>query len=189
MRTNRIGRMVMTMAMGVLLLPAGIQAQEQRRIVISDLPLAEQVRIQAEAEAREGEAAEFMRRAIRAEKQGEWSKAARLYEQSAGLRTDGDHLGATSYELAGRAYFFNDKPGRASRMWEEAGNRALIVGDVIGAARNYLHAAVAADEKGTRARAADLGWKAYRLTESDLISSQERDLIRSHLEIVGGERG
>lgn len=157
--------------------------------MISDLPLAEQVRIRAETEAREGEAAKLLENGRQAEKASDFGQAARLYEQPAGLRSDGDHLGAISYELAGRAYFFSDKPGRASTMWEEAGNRALIVGDVIGAARNYLHAAVAADEKGKRTRAADLGWKAYRLTESDLVSAQERDLIRSHLKVEGGERG
>lgn len=105
--------------------------------------------IQAETETREGEAAELLRQARQAEQQGDWSEAAPLYEKSADLRADGDRLGGTSYALAGRAYFFNDEPGRASRMWEEAGNRALIVGDVIGAARSYLYAAVAVTSFGS----------------------------------------
>lgn len=105
------------------------------------------------------------------------------------MRTDGDRLGVTSYSLAARAYFYDGEIGRASRLWEEAGNRALIVGDVLGAARNYLHAAVAAHEKRDSVRSVELGWKAYRLTESDLLSSQERDLIRRHLQVSDGDRG
>lgn len=185
MKRNRIGRVLITAAMGVFLIPAALQAQESRSILISDLPLAEQARIQAEIEAREGEAGDLLRDARTAEQAGDWGRAGRLYEESAGLRSDADHLGALSYERAGRAYFFSDQMGRASRMWEEAASRALIVGDVIGAARNYLHAAVAAQEKGKRSRAADLGWRAYRLTESEHLSSQERDLIRQHLEVEG----
>ena len=166
--------------------PGVAQQRPGKRLVISDLPMAEQVRIRVETAAREDEAGDLFRQARQSEQSGDWGKSARLYEESAELRADGDHLGAMSYELAGRAYFFDGKPRRASRMWEEAGNRALIVGDVIGSARNYLHAAVAANENGDRTRAVVLGWKAYRLTESELLSSQERDLIRQHLQVKSG---
>ena len=174
------------MAAGLLLGPGPGQAQESGTIVISDLPIEEQLRIRTETEARQPEAGELLREARKAEEAGDWSKAARLYERSAGLRADGDHLGAMSFEMAGRAYFFSDRTGRASRMWEEAAGRSLIVGDVIGAARNYMYAAVAVQEKGKTFRATELGWKAYRLSQSEFISDQERNLIRSHIQLAEG---
>lgn len=88
--------------------------------------------------------------------------------------------------MTGRACFFSDKTGRASRISEEAAGRALIVGDVIGAARNYMYAAVAALEKAKTIRATELGWKAYRLSQSEFISDQERELIRSHIQLAEG---
>lgn len=187
MDTNHGARILTAAVAALVLLPVVGQAQE-RHILISDLPLAEQVRIRAETEAREGEAGNLFGQARQAEKQGDWRKAARLYEESAGLRSEGPHLGAVSYDLAGRAYYYSGQLNRASRMFEEAGNRALIVGDVIGAARSYMHAAVVAQENGKRLRAADIGWKAYRLTESEHLSPQERDLIRQHLDVVEGMR-
>lgn len=189
MKTIRVGRMLVTAVLGVLLLPGWSQAQESRRILISDLPLAEQIRIRAQKEAREGEAAELYRQARQAEQIGDWGRAARLYEESGDMRPDGDRLSVTSYALAARAYFYDGEVGRASLLWEEAGNRALTVGDVLEAARSYLHAAVAAHEKRDSVRSVELGWRAYRLTESDLLSSQERDLIRRHLRVRDGDRG
>ena len=166
--------------------PTAAQEEAGEKILITDLPIAEQVRLQTEAEARETESTELFRRARQAEQVGDWGEAANLYERSAELRVDGDLLGATGFALSGRAYFFDGSPGRASRAWEEAGNRALIVGDVVGAARNFMQAAVAAREKGRETRAVELGWKAYHLTRSEALTARERTMIRQHLEVTTG---
>lgn len=166
--------------------PGTAQESAGDKILIKDLPIAEQVRLAEMAEARDEEAADLFERARTAEQKGDWGEAARLYARSAELRTNGDLMGATGYALAGRAYFFDDSPERASRTWEEAGNRALIVGDVIGAARNYMYAAVAAKEKGKETRAIELGWKAYHLTRSEALTRRERAMIRQHLQVTEG---
>ena len=164
--------------------PAAAQENAGEKILIRDLPMAEQVRLAKEAEARETESTDLFRQARGAEQTGEWGKAADLYERSAELRAEGDLMGATGYALAGRAYFFDDRPGRASRVWQKAGNRALIVGDVLAAARNFVHAAVAAQEKGDETRAVELGWKAYYLSGSEALTSRERAMIRMHIQVT-----
>lgn len=166
--------------------PAAAQEEAGAKILIGDLPIAEQVRLTEEAEARETESTDLFRRARQAEQAGDWGEAGSLYGRAAELRVDGDLMGATGYELSGRAHFFDGRPGRASRAWEEAGNRALILGDVIGAARNFMYAAVAAQEKGQETRAVELGWKAYHLTHSEALTSRERAMIRQHLEVTTG---
>lgn len=162
-----------------------LAAQQPARILITDLPLVEQTRIRAEMEAAATEAGELEAEARAADRAGDYRKAARLYEESGRLRTAGDVLGIEAYELAGRAHYFSERPGRASTAWEEAGNRGLILGDVYGAALNYMRAAVAAQEKGDRVRATELGWKAYHLTESPQLTSSQRTELRGHLRVEG----
>lgn len=163
----------------------GARAQQPERIVISELPMVEQARIRAETEATASEAAALLEEARAAERQGKWGRAARRYESSGELRTDADRLAAKVFELAGRAYYFGDKPARASAMWAEAASRALIYGDVSSAARNYMYAAVAAHDAGERTRAAELGWKAHHLTRSPALSRTEREALERHLETPG----
>ena len=172
----------------MLLAAAGVStlpAQEQQRILISDLPLVEQARIQADMEEAGREAGRLVAEARAADRAGDFGKAARLYERSGELRTAGEKFGVEAYELAGRAYYFSDQPGNASKAWEQAGNRGLVLGDVYGAALNYMRAAVAAQDKGQRTRSMDLGWKAYRLTSSPHLTAAQRTKLRSHLEVAG----
>lgn len=166
--------------------PGTAQESGGEKILIRELPIAEQARLAEEAQVREQEAADLFGRAGEAERAADWGEAAKLYERSADLTTDGDLRGAEAYALAGQAYFFDESLGRASRAWEEAGNRALVVGDVIGAARNYTYAAVAAEEKGSEMRALELGWKAYHLTRSEVLTPGERMMIRRHLQVTTG---
>ena len=165
-----------------------VAAQDgERTVVISDLPVMEQTRIAAEMDARDTEAARLLDEAREHEQRGEWGEAAGKYERSGELRADGDDLAWQVYDLAGRAYYFSDRPGRASRMWEESAERALIFGNVLEAAHGYLRAAVAAREAGKRIRTVELGWKAYHLSQSPALTRMQRDQLQAHLSVEGAD--
>lgn len=107
-------RTALLVVVGVPATAAGARAQQPERIVISELPMVEQTRIRAETEARASEAGKLLEEARVAERQGEWGRAARRYQRSGELRTDGDRLAANVFGLAGRAYFSTTgRPGRA----------------------------------------------------------------------------
>lgn len=187
MHRTRAGRALTLAAAAacLCLLPAASRAQEEERsILIRDLPIQERLRINVEAYAREAEASERFREAVAAERAGDWREAAALYEESGELQTATQRMGALSFFLAGRSHYFGDRLRPASRAWEEAGHRFLVFGDVVGAARSFLQAAVAAEEAGDRPRAVELAWMAHHLTESDLITERERSLIRRHLRVT-----
>lgn len=162
-------------------------AAQQQRILITDLPMVEQARLRAEIADRRSEAGKLLQEARAEEEAGSWERAARLYEESARLRTDGDALGSTVFDLAGRAYYFGDRPGRASRMWEESGERAMIFGKVLEAAHAYMRAAVSAEEGGDRVRASQLGWKAYHLSLSPALTEAQRAELEGHLRVPSSE--
>lgn len=180
------GRAVLGAALSLLLaVPATAAAQDdgERPVMLSQLPAAERERVVAETEARAAEAADLLVRARAAEAERKWRRAARLYRRSAELRTDGDAGAWKVYDRAGRAFYFGDRPGRASRMWELAGTRALSFGDVAGAARGYLRAALAAQDADREVRAIRLGWKAHRLAESPALTRAQRATLKMHLKV------
>lgn len=161
----------------------------QQRVVITDLPMAEQVRVRAETRARasadSAEAERLLEEAAEADRTADYRKAAGLFERSGQLRMPADARGTEAYENAGRAYFSADRPGRASRAWEEAAARTLVTGDVYRASENYMRAAVAAQEAGDRLRATDLAWKAYHLSESPQLTEAQRTRLRQHITVHG----
>lgn len=194
MQARTMGRGGALLGAAAALLLAGtapaVAQDGERTVVISDLPLMEQTRIAAEIDARNTEASELLEEARAHEEEGEWGRAARRYERSGELRADGDGLAWQVYDMAGRAYYFSDSPGRASRMWEESAERALIFGNVLEAAHGYLRAAVAAQEAGKRVRTVELGWKAYHLSQSPALTRMQREELQAHLSVgEGDERG
>lgn len=166
-----------------LLIPTDGAAQD-RRVVISGLPIAHQMRIQAEMVESGKEADRLLVDAENADRAGSYEKAAQLYERSGHLRTPGDNQGSAGFEEAGRAFFSAGRPAQASRAWGEAGNRALILGDVYGASLNYMRAALGAQEAGQGVRAVDFAWKAYYLSESPLLSSDQKKELRRFIEVT-----
>lgn len=178
-------------ALTLLTLTPAVGAAQQR-VVITDLPMAEQVRVRAETEARTAadaaEADRLLAEAEKADRSADFRKAAGLYERSGQLRMPSDARGTEALESAGRAHFSADRPGRASRAWEKAAARTLIRGDVYRASENYMRAALAAQDAGDRLRAADLAWKAYHLSESPQLTEAERTRLRQHIR-VGGAGG
>lgn len=159
------------------------QKQQTRRVILSDLPMAEQARVATLAETTGEHADELWSQAEKANQATKYHKAGELFERSAQLRTPGDERGVEGFEAAGTAYFNADKHGRASRAWEEAGNRALILGDVYAASENYMRAAMAAHADGNRIRVSDMGWKAYYLTESPQLTETQRTKLRRHMTV------
>jgi hypothetical protein len=172
--------------LALLVLPALGTAQQTKKVLVADLPLVEQTRIELERAEREGDASDLLDEARAAERSGDWTRAARLYRKSADLRTGGDTLAGRVFALAGRAYYFGDEPKQSSVMYEEAGERSLIHGDVTAAARYFTLAAVAAQERGQNVRAVELGWKAHHLIRSPALSQSERDQLRPYLRISTG---
>lgn len=167
----------------MVLLPAHGTGQDTKKVLVADLPLFEQTRIELERAEKETEASDLLEQARAAERNGAWSRAARKYRESARLRTGADALAGRIFGLAGRAFYFSDQPKRASTMYEEAAERSLIHGDVAAAARYFTIAAVAAQETGQRLRAVELGWKAHHLIQSPALSESEQNQLRPYLRI------
>lgn len=172
--------------LALLLAPMMASPQETDRTLLADLPLFEQTRIRLETANREADAEQILAEARAAEKNGDWRRAAKMYEESGRLRTDADVLAARIFAQAGRAYYFSDRPGRASRMYEEAAGRSLIHGDVVQAARHFTIAALAAREAGERLRSVELGWKAHHLVQSPALSHTESQKLAQYLEVTTG---
>lgn len=169
-----------------LLVPIDGSAQDDqtRRVILSELPEAEQVRIETLAETTGEEAEKLLHQAREANLAMKHREAGELFERSGQLRTPGDSRGMEGFEAAGTAYFNADEPARASRAWEEAATRALILGDVYAASENYMRAALAAHEDGNRVRVSDMGWKAYYLTESAELSRDQKETLRQYIAVL-----
>jgi outer membrane protein OmpA-like peptidoglycan-associated protein len=181
---TRSGLAAAAVALMLTFLPTDGTAQQQtRRVILTDLPIAEQMEIATLAEATGDEADELLTRARTAQETTKYRKAGELFERSAQLRTPGDRRATEGFEAAGAAYFNADKPARASRAWEEAANLALIRGDVYAASENYMRAALAAHENGDQFRVSDMGWKAYYLTESSRLSKDQKKQLGRYIAV------
>lgn len=176
------GAAMLALALLILLAPGEADAQQTRRVVITDLPWAEQMQIRSQGEWSGEEADRLLKQARTADRKGKYQRAADRFEQSGQLRRVASKRGVRAFEEAGRAYFSADRPMRASRAWEEAAGRALIRGDVFAASRNFMRAAGAAQKAGRRVRTSDMAWRAYYLTESPHLSRDHRAKLREHFD-------
>lgn len=172
-------------ALTVAAVPAAALAQQSHTetLLAGDLSPTERNALRAEAEERAYEAAEQLRQARLAEEAEDWRKAARLYERLAALLPEGERKAIEAYRRAGRAYYFSDDPARASRVMEKAADRALMHGDVYRAADSYLMAGLAAHERGHETRAVELGWKAYHLSRSEVLTEDQREELQARIRV------
>jgi tetratricopeptide (TPR) repeat protein len=110
-----------------------------------------------------------------------WKKAARLLEQSAALREANDPEAYTCLMYAGRLRAaVKDLPAARANL-EKAAAQALARGSVIEAAHAYIDAAhVASSEKQIEA-ARELVRRATLLSESPLLSAEQRQILESRL--------
>ena len=116
--------------------------------------------------------------------QNDWSqlkKAARLREEAAQLRTADDPAGTVSLYWAARDRYYSGDPKAARVLMEQAGDRALAMGDVMNAGTAYTEAAyICADVKdGERMRT--LATKARLLASSPLLNADQRYQLRNRL--------
>lgn len=169
-----------------LIIPTDADAQQTRRVVITELPMAEQMEIRSRAERSGTEAEGLLRRARAADRDGEYQRAAGLFEQSGQLRTPGSEEGVDAFREAGRAYYSADRPRRASRAWEEAASRGLVRGDVYAASQDFMRAAMAAQKAGDRVRISDMAWRAFYLTESPQLTDDQRTELRQFITATPG---
>ena len=117
-----------------------------------------------------------------------WSKAARMYEESALLRPKGDLEGYASFVNAGNFHFYAGNEKAARRMFEAAGRLALENGEVYNAAVCYLNAALIAKEAKEREKVAENGLKARKLANSSALTSEQREYLLRHfppVEVAG----
>jgi hypothetical protein len=152
----------------VFALPAAARAQMLQTIRVTDAV--------QKAEKLEAEALSY--------EQNDWSqlkKAARLREQAAELRADNDPAAAVSLYWAARDRYYSGDAKAARILMEQAGDRALAMGDVLNAVTAYTEAAyVAADlQDGERMRT--LASKARLLANSPMLTAEQRFQLRTRL--------
>ncbi len=149
-----------TMAVAGLLLPLSVHAQSAR---IHTAPTA--------AEALEA-------RAARAMDGGHGiGRAADLLLRAAALRSEIDPTGVGDLMVAANGFYFTGRAERARTVATQAGERALAMGDVDGAAHAFLFAAIIANQQRDVAARDLLIGRADRLAASPLLSPAQRDVI------------
>ena len=116
--------------------------------------------------------------------QNDWAhltKAARLREEAAQLRTADDPAGTVSLYWAARDRYYSGDAKAARALMEQAADRALAMGDVLNAVTAYTEAAyISADLKdGDHMRT--LASKARLLANSPLLTAEQRFQLRNRL--------
>lgn len=107
----------------------------------------------------------------------QWSRMARLLEQAAQIRAADDPRAVDDLVLAAAAHWWTGNGRDALGTYVAAGERALSLGDVVGAAHAFLAGAVIANEQKQGTTALDLKARAERLAHSPLLSLAERQNI------------
>lgn len=110
-----------------------------------------------------------------------WAESARLHEESAELRGDGDPLAFDGYRWSGILYYHAGELGKSRKELERAADLALSYGDVESAATAYVLGAFVAQDAGDVSGTNRLGRKAERLASSPLLSPAQRDAIRDRI--------
>jgi tetratricopeptide (TPR) repeat protein len=107
----------------------------------------------------------------------QWKKAARLLAQSAALREASDPEVYECLISAGRIQAAIGEFGAARESIEKAAEHAMARGAIVEAANAYIDAAHLSVELKDAARARDLVDRARLLTESPLLSLQQRTVL------------
>jgi hypothetical protein len=105
-------------------------------------------------------------------------KAARLHEQSAGLREASDPQAFECLREAALLRYYDGDRRAAVGIMERAARLAVSRGDVINASRSFSDAAIIAHELRQGVRAWDLGLHAETLTSSPLLTDAQREYLR-----------
>ena len=110
-----------------------------------------------------------------------YSEAARLFKESAALRSASDPRAVESLTKAAHLYHYAGRLFDARKTMERAAQRALANGDVLTASQANVEAALFAHKQGKRAYANRLGRTALKLAASPLLTADQRASIVGRL--------
>lgn len=143
---------------------------------------------QSDRDDTKGEALEQEAEALRGT-MTEWKRAASLYREAGGVRDVSDPKAVDNYMEAARLSYYRGNEGQAVRDFESAGDRALMTGDIVRAAKAFADAAWVAADAGDGAKALAFHERAELLSLSPLLSREDRGAIKERLaSMEGGER-
>jgi hypothetical protein len=114
----------------------------------------------------------------------DWSqlkKAAGLREQAADLRTLADPKAVASLYWAARDRYYSDDRLAGRRLMEESAERAIGIGDVVGAATALTEAAYIAAELKDVERTRRFATRARLLALSPVLTDEQRSQLRARL--------
>lgn len=109
-------------------------------------------------------------------------RAADLLVKAATLRAATDPIGVGDLAAAASGYYLDGQLARARAIAVQAGERALAMGDVDGAAHAFLSAALIAHKQLDAAGRDSLSARAYRLAASPLLSQAQQASIRAQFQ-------
>jgi tetratricopeptide (TPR) repeat protein len=159
----------LTMAMLTVLSAAPVLADQRTQDVVRTTPepdRAAELRAQAEALFSQPK---------------QWKKAVRLLEQSAALRDASDPEAYDCLVFAGRVRAAIGDYSGALKTLEKAAAHAMARGAIIDAAHAYIDAAHTAVALNDAAGAQDLVDRAALLTQSPLLTVEQRTFLKARL--------
>ena len=112
---------------------------------------------------------------------GQLRNAASLREQAAGLRTLADPKGVASLYWAARDRYYSDDRLAGRRLMEESAERAIAIGDVVGAATALTEAAYISAELKDVERTRRFANRARLLALSPVLTDDQRSELRARL--------
>ncbi|MBI4539078.1 MAG: hypothetical protein HY704_06160 [Gemmatimonadetes bacterium] len=136
---------------------------------------------------REDKAAKLEREGAKLQgKSHRWGYAASLYRRAAELRQPGDPQAVHDLADAARFYYYVRDLRNAIEAMEQAAERALADGDVVRAAHLFVDAGWLAQRSRNPDRARSFVARARTLSESPLLSSNQRAEILKRIVTDGG---
>lgn len=111
----------------------------------------------------------------------QFRKAARLYEESATVRTVGDSLTPFCLRTAAYYRYYSGDTRESATLMERAAKHSVALGDVVGAANAYIDAALIAGEFQDVARSKKLSDRAEQLMTSPQLDEAQRSLLRGRI--------
>ena len=112
---------------------------------------------------------------------GKLRKAAALREEAAELRTADDPKAVVSLYWAARDRYYSDDKVVGRKLMEQSADRAIAIGDVVGAATAYTEAAYIAAELRDVYRTRLFANKAKLLALSPMLTNDQRMQLRTRL--------
>ena len=147
-------------ALAIFVAPGAASAQQTLEPVrVTAMSRAEQLEMEADALPTEV---------------GQFKRAAKLFEQAAAARPDGDAEKATALRKAAYLRYYSGDTRASGRLMEKAAEQSVVQGDVATAANAFIDAALIANERTEIDRALVLGRRAETLVRSPRLDETQR---------------